>query len=69
MTPTRASQIKKGDTIIPHPTWNKTERPNNHLPREAEVLSIRQGQSQTGYLFTVKDMGGKLVELDAGWFL
>lgn len=58
-----AATVKVGDTVVPDPLWNQTERPVNRLPKLAVVNGIRHETCQTGHLFLV----GKRW-LDAGWF-
>ena len=61
--------VQVGAKVMPIPLFNRTERPNNHLPTPSIVVSIERGvQSETGTMLTVKDKKGALRVLDAAWF-
>lgn len=69
MTREQASGVKPGDLLNPIPEWNSSERIRNQLHVPTKVLSIKSSSvSQTGYMFSVKNKSGELIDLDAGWF-
>lgn len=62
--------VKPGDVVIPDPLWNRTERPQRHLPPRVRVLRVvtpYYGQLSRG--FVVELANGQRRILDAGWFI
>lgn len=63
-----ALQVKIGDKLIPHESWNKSMELNRQLLSIVTVKSIRYQKSQTGVMLSVVSLSGQTIEIDAGWF-
>lgn len=69
MTADQARALSPGDAIDPQALWNNTERPLNQLPSPCIVVEVQDGvRSESGVVITVKNVLGKPLTLDAGWF-
>jgi len=63
------NNIKVGDTLVPDPLWNQTERGGNRLAVPSKILGVQSAICQSGILLNVRTVGGQDRWLDAGWFV
>lgn len=62
-------EVKSGDLLIPDPLWNRTTA-TDKLKVPTEVLRVIKGTpSQSGILFRVQTVKGRIADLDAAWFI
>lgn len=70
--PPWVKDVKPGDRLRLDPYWNETSGPRLKLPEVVEVAYVREGvnsQSRTMFELRESDRSGRVVSLDAGWFL
>lgn len=70
--PSWVKDVKPGDRLRLDPSWNETSGPGLKLPEVVEMAYVREGAGcQSGVMFELResDRSGRVVSLDAGWFL